>query len=83
MGEKFANWKKTTVFRSRTILTIALTVIAFVATKFFGMPDLDWKSVVDTVDGLQVEEIFALAGLVIAAFFRKNQQTDLSKPSNG
>ena len=77
MREKFENWKGKTIFRSRTIITVFFTIAAFVATKFLGLPDLDWKSVIDAADGLQVEELFALGGLVLAAFFRKNAKVDL------
>jgi len=82
MSFKFSNWKNQTVLRSRTIVTVLVTLLGFAATTFFGL-DVDLGTVIDSADGLQLGELILSAGLVIAGFFRKNQKADLSKPSNG
>ena len=81
MLEKFKGWKSKTIFRSKTVLTVLFTVIAFVTSKFFGL-ELDWKSVVDVADGLQGAEIIALVGLIVTAVVRAfTKPTDLSTPN--
>lgn len=82
MSEKLAAWKSKTIFRSRTILTVAVTILGFVASKFFGL-DVDLGTVVEAADGLQVGELILTVGALVAAYFRKNARADLSKPSNG
>lgn len=82
MKEKLNAWKKKTIFRSRTIISIAVTIIGFILTKMLGL-DLDLGLFIDSADGLQVGELVLSLGAVVAAFFRKNARADLSKPSGG
>jgi hypothetical protein len=82
MAFNFSNWKSKTILRSRTILTVVLTILGFIGAKFFGL-DIDLGSVVDSADGLQLGELLLAIGLVVAGFFRKYVKADLSKPSGG
>ena len=82
MREKLNNWKSKTILRSRTIVSVAVTILAFVLTKFFGL-DVDLGSIVGAADGLQLEELILVVGAVVAAYFRKNLKTDLTTPGVG
>jgi hypothetical protein len=76
-------WKEKTLLQSRTILTIAFTILGFVVTKIFGL-DVDLGSIVEVADGVQVGELVLLVGTLIAAYFRKNATGPIvPKPSNG
>ena len=44
MSFKFSDWKSKTILRSRTILTVVLTILGFIGAKFFGL-DIDLGSV--------------------------------------
>jgi hypothetical protein len=80
----FETWKNKTALRSKTITIITLTIVGVLATYLVGMDSFDWKSVVDTANGLQYEEIIALGGLVLAWLVRRyGNPTDLSKPKSG
>jgi len=81
MQEKFAEWKGKTIFRSRTIITVTVSVVGFILTKFFGL-DVDLGMFIEAADGLQVGELILTLGAVIAGFFRKHARADLSN-SNG
>lgn len=76
-------WLDTTVLRSRTILTVVLTVLGFIIGHFMGLTDIDLGQYVDAADGLQLGELFTLVGAVIAAYFRVNLKTDLTTPGVG
>ena len=81
MSEKFAEWKKKTIFRSRTIVTVTVAVLGFILTKFFGV-DVDLGMFVEAADGLQVGELILTVGAIVAGFFRKHARADLSN-TNG
>lgn len=76
-------WKETTILRSRTILTVAITVLGFIVGHFLGLTDIDLGTYVEAADGLQVGELLTLLGALIAAYFRKNLKTDLTTPGTG
>lgn len=82
MKEKLDRWKKKTILRSRAIVSVVVTILAFVLTKFFGL-DVDLGVVIESADGLQLGELILTAGAIVAAYFRKNARADLSKSSEG
>jgi len=82
MAFKFSDWKNTTILRSRTVVTVLVTLIGFSLTHFFGL-DVDLGSVISSADGLQLGELVLALGISIAGVFRVNQKADLSKPSEG
>lgn len=82
MASKIETWKNKTILRSRTIVSVAVTILSFVAVKFFGL-DIDLGLVIDSADGLQLGELILSVGALVAAYFRKNQRVDFSKPPNG
>ena len=81
MKEKFEAWKAMTIFRSRTILSIAVAIIGF-TLGLFGL-DVDLGGVIEAADGLQLGELLTALGLLAAAFFRKYLKTDLTTPGVG
>lgn len=76
-------WKEKTLLQSRTILTIAFTILGFVLTKIFGL-DVNIGDYVEIADGLQLGELILLVGSLITGYFRKVATGPIvPKPSNG
>ena len=75
-------WKKKTILRSRTIVTVIVSVLGFILVQFLGV-DVDLGTFVESADGLQLGELILMLGGVIAAYFRKNARADLSGNENG
>jgi hypothetical protein len=82
MNEKLQEWKKKTIFRSRTIISVAVSILGFVLVSLLGL-DINLGEFISAADGLQVGEAVLALGAVVAAFFRKNAKADLSQPSDG
>lgn len=81
MSERLNEWKSKTIFRSRTIITVTVSILGFVLSKFLGL-DVDLGAYIQAADGLQVGELILAVGAIIAGYFRKNARADLSN-TNG
>jgi hypothetical protein len=67
---KSEGWKEKVLIKSRTIATIVVTVLLFVAGKFFGV-DIDASAIGVSADGgITILEALLLAGSFLAGFFR-------------
>lgn len=63
-------WKDKALISSRTIASIVLTILVFVAAKFFGV-DIDLQAIgVGSDGGITVYEAILLAGTFLAGLFR-------------
>mgnify|MGYP006998103337 FL=1 len=80
MNEKLQSWKSKTIFRSRTIISVAVSIIGFILVSLLGL-DINLGELISAADGLQIGELILALGAIVAAFFRKNAKADLSKPS--
>lgn len=64
-------WKAKPLIKSRTIVSVILTLLTFAAAKFFGL-DVDLAAIgVSPAEGLSVGELILLVGAFLAAYFRK------------
>lgn len=82
MSEKLKAWRSKTIFRSRTIISVAVSILGFVFVSLLGL-DVNIGEFIEAADGLQVGEFVLASGAIAAAFFRKYAKADLSKPSDG
>lgn len=82
MSEKLKAWKSKTIFRSRTIISVAVSILGFILVSLLGL-DVNIGEFIEAADGLQVGELILALGAVVAAFFRKYAKADLSNPSDG
>ena len=64
------DWKDKPLLKSRTIISIAGTIIFFALSKFFGI-EVDWQGVVGDDGIVSFYEAILLVGAVVAAWFRK------------
>ena len=83
MLETVKQWWSKTALRSRTIATGVVALITFILSKILGLENVDFASVVDLADGLQVSEIGGMIVIVLMILFRKFIKTDLSTPGVG
>ena len=83
MLETVKMWWSKTIIRSRTIAVGVIAIITFILNKVLGLENVDFSSVVDLVDGLQVSEIGAMIAIVAMIFLRRFIKTDLSTPGVG
>lgn len=63
------NWQEKTLFQSRTILTIIVTILSFVLTKILGL-DINLGDYINVADGVQLGELILSAGALITGYFR-------------
>lgn len=79
------SWKDKPLIKSRTIISIAGTIIFFVLAKFFGI-EVDWQGVIGPDGVVTFYEALLLVGAVVAAYFRKiatGPITGVVKPPQG
>lgn len=76
MSSKIGELKGKTLLKSRTIVSIALSIVGFVVVNLLGL-DVDLGAFVEAADGLQLGELILVIGGVIAAYFRKNARAGI------
>jgi hypothetical protein len=80
-----ASWKEKPLLKSKTIISIAGTILFFVLAKFIGI-EVDWQGIVGTDGIVTFYEALLLVGAVVAAYFRKIANGPISgvvKPPEG
>lgn len=63
-------WESKPLVKSKTIITIAGTILFFVLGKFFGI-EIEWQHIVGDDGILTAYEAILLLGAIVAAWFRK------------